>query len=75
MMVATSAIRNLIREGKTHQLLNVIQTGAQFGMLTLDQALAALCQSGDIRLEDALDRCQNMDEMRRLLNMRESVAA
>ncbi len=75
VMVATSAIRNLIREVKSHQLLNVIQTGAQFGMRTLDQALAALCQSGVIRPEDALERCQNPDEMRRILNLREGVPA
>jgi twitching motility protein PilT len=75
IMVATSAIRNLIREGKTHQLLNVIQTGAQSGMRTLDQALAALSQGGVIRPEDALERCQNPDEMRRLLMPQDSVAA
>ncbi len=76
IMVATSAIRNLIREGKTHQLLNVIQTGAQFGMRTLDQDLATLCQSGVIATENALERCQNPDELNRLLRgTRESLAA
>jgi twitching motility protein PilT len=75
IMVATSAIRNLIREGKSHQLLNVIQTGAQFGMRTLDQDLAALCQSGVIGMEAALERCQSPDELRRHLGSRESLAA
>ncbi len=42
VMVATSAVRNLIREGKTFQLPNAIQTGSQHGMQTLDQALSAL---------------------------------
>ena len=75
IMVATSAIRNLIREGKTHQLLNVVQTGAQFGMRTLDQDLAALCRSGVIGTETALERCQSPDELRRHLGSRESLAA
>ncbi len=75
IMVATSAIRNLIRESKTHQLANVIQTGAQFGMRTLDQDLAVLCQSGIVRTEDALSRCQNPEELKRLLMFKESAAA
>jgi len=75
IMVATSAIRNLIREGKTHQLPNVIQTGAQFGMRTLDQDLAALCESGVVTLEEALARCQSADELKHLLGARESLAA
>jgi len=75
IMIATSAIRNLIREGKTHQLPNVIQTGAQFGMRTLDQDLASLCQSGLVTMEEALARCQSTEELKRLLGVRESLAA
>jgi twitching motility protein PilT len=75
IMIATSAVRNLIREGKTHQLLNVIQTGAQFGMCTLDQALAMLYSGGVIGLEAALEHSQNPDEMRGLLSLREDTAA
>ena len=75
IMIATSAIRNLIREGKTHQLPNVIQTGAQFGMRSLDQDLAALCRDGIITMDEAVSRCQSPDELRRLLGMRESMAA
>ena len=59
IMIATSAVRNLIREGKTHQLANVIQTGAQFGMRTLDQDLAELCRSGAVGIEEALAACQS----------------
>ena len=44
VMVANSAIRNLIREGKTHQMQTVIQTGAQIGMQTMDASLMALYQ-------------------------------
>ena len=75
VMTATSAVRNLIREGKTHQLLNVIQTGAQYGMRTLDQALLSLCQDGEISAEDALARSQDTDEMRRYLRLGDSAAA
>jgi len=67
VMVATAAIRNLIREGKTFQILNVIQTGSQYGMQTLDQALASLCQRGIITEDDALARCANDEELGRLL--------
>ena len=75
IMIATSAVRNLIREGKTHQLLNVIQTGAQFGMCTLDQALVALYRGGVIGLEAVLEHSQSPDEMRGLLSLKEDVAA
>ncbi|MEW6233634.1 MAG: type IV pilus twitching motility protein PilT [Chloroflexota bacterium] len=68
VMVATSAIRNLIREGKTPQMYSVIQTGAQFGMQTLDQALRSLCQRRLISLEDALARAVNPEELRRQMS-------
>ncbi|SDB95660.1 twitching motility protein PilT [Pelagirhabdus alkalitolerans] len=48
VMVATPAIRNLIREGKTHQILSVLQTGAQHGMVTMDKSLISLYQEGEI---------------------------
>ena len=67
VMVATSAVRNLIREGKTFQLPNVIQTGSQYGMQTLDQALAALYQTGVVSHDDALARCTNHEELDRLV--------
>jgi twitching motility protein PilT len=53
VMVATPAVRNLIREGKTAQLYSVLQTGAQAGMQTLDQSLQALRQSGQISADTA----------------------
>lgn len=63
MMLATAAVRNLIREGKTYQLMNVIQTGSQYGMQTLDQALLALCRNGTISREEALARSVNVEEL------------
>jgi twitching motility protein PilT len=67
VMLSTAAIRNLIREGKTYQLLNIIQTGAQFGMQTLDQALLALCRNGIISKQEALARSVNVEELSGML--------
>lgn len=67
VMIATAAIRNLIREGKTYQLPNVIQTGSQYGMQTLDQALLTLYRDGVIRREEALARSMNAEELRGML--------
>ncbi len=54
VMVANNAIRNLIREGKTHQMISIMQTGADQGMQTIDRALQRAYQEGFISLEDAL---------------------
>jgi twitching motility protein PilT len=67
VMLATSAVRNLIREGKTYQLVNAIQTGAQFGMQTLDQALLALYRKGIITREQALALSVNVEELTEML--------
>lgn len=53
VMVATPAVRNLVREGKTAQLYSALQTGAQAGMQTLDQSLQALQRSDQISAETA----------------------
>ncbi len=63
VMIATVAIRNLIREGKTYQMPNVIQTGAQYGMQTLNQALRDLVQKGLITSKDALLKSDNPEEL------------
>jgi twitching motility protein PilT len=57
VMVATPAIKNQIREGKTHQILSTIQTGGKFGMQTLDSALLQLHREGKITREEVLNRC------------------
>lgn len=48
IMVATPAIRNLIREGKTHQMQTILQTGAKYGMITMDKSLLNLYKIGKI---------------------------
>lgn len=66
VMVATPAIRNLIREGKTHQIYSSMQAGGRYGMQTMDQSLAELVRARTVGYEDALDRCHHVDEFNRL---------
>jgi twitching motility protein PilT len=66
-LVPTPAVRNLIREGKTHQIYSAMQTGAAHGMQTMDAALVGLVREGRITRELALERAGNADELRRLL--------
>jgi len=66
VMIATSAIRNLIREGKTHQIYSSMQAGAKQGMHTMDQHLAELVRSGRISYETGLEKCHNTEEFNRL---------
>jgi twitching motility protein PilT len=67
VMVALSAIRNLIREGKTYQMMNTIQTGTQAGMQTLNQSLAELFKTGVITREQALARSMDTEELSEML--------
>ena len=67
VMVGTPAVRNLIREGKTHQLRSVIQTGARYGMQTMDQSLRQWVEQGVVGLEDALTIAADQDELKRLI--------
>jgi twitching motility protein PilT len=66
IMTMTSGIRNLIREGKTHQIYSAIQAGAKEGMVAMDQSLASLVKAGKISYDDALEKCQNVGEFNRL---------
>ncbi|HEX29645.1 TPA: type IV pilus twitching motility protein PilT [Candidatus Poribacteria bacterium] len=67
IMVATPAIRSLIREGKTHLINAQIQTGGEFGMQTLDQALRKLYLRGLISYETAMGMARNPEELARML--------
>ena len=66
VLVATPAIRNLIREGKTHQIYSSMQAGAQYGMQTLDQNLAELVRRGDITFDEGMESCQHVEDYMRL---------
>jgi twitching motility protein PilT len=68
IMIATPAIRNLIREAKTHQIESTLQTGAQYGMQTMDMALADLVRRQLISTEDAIARAIHADELRKLIH-------
>ena len=59
VMIVTTAIANLIREGKTHQIYSAIETGMKFGMFTLDASLAELVKAKMVSLEDALSKATN----------------
>ncbi|HEY5268482.1 MAG TPA: type IV pilus twitching motility protein PilT [Candidatus Saccharimonadales bacterium] len=67
ILVATPAVRNIIREGKSHQLEGVIQTGAQFGMQSMDKTLADLVQKGVITLDEAISFAVDSDELERMI--------
>ena len=67
ILVATPAVRNIIREGKTHQLDAVIQTGGEFGMQSMDKTLASLIHSGTITYEEARTCAVDLDELDRLM--------
>jgi twitching motility protein PilT len=66
VLTATPAVRNLIREGKTHQIYSSMQAGAKFGMQTMDQHLADLCNKGRISYETGLDKCHHIEDFNRL---------
>ncbi len=67
IMIATPGIRNLIRESKVHQIHTAIQTGAQYGMQTMDQSLFSLFTRRLISLEDALARAIHPEELRKMI--------
>ena len=67
LLVPTPAVRNLIREGKTHQIYSVMQTGTQHGMQTMDAALADLVRRGLITRELAMRRSSTPEDLKRLL--------
>jgi twitching motility protein PilT len=67
ILVPTPAVRNLIREGKTHQIYSALQTGGQFGMQTMDAALAQLVREHKITRELAEARSSAPEELRRLM--------
>jgi twitching motility protein PilT len=67
VMIATPAIRNLIRETKSHQIESAIQTGAQHGMQTMDQSLRHLYERGLISFEDAIGKAMRPDELRKMI--------
>ena len=66
ILVATPAVRNLIREGKTHQIYTSMQAGGKHGMQVMDQHLAELVKKGKITYEMGLERSHHVEEFNRL---------
>ena len=67
VMVTTPAIRNLIRENKTYQIQNIIQTNSKIGMQSMDQELVNLFRQGRISKESVLSRCTDFEYTSRLV--------
>ncbi len=67
IMTATSGVRNMIREQQVEQLRTAIQTGAQYGMKTMDKSLKELYEKGTITYETAITYAHNIDELKSLL--------
>jgi twitching motility protein PilT len=66
VLIATPAVRNLIREAKTHQIMSMMQAGGKFGMQVMDQSLAELVKKGAISMQVAIDRSSSPEDLRRL---------
>jgi len=76
IMLANGAVRNLIREGKIHQLPNAIRTNSRLGMQLLDQALVSLHKDGVITTESVYSFCNDVDETEKLIaNIEERLIA
>ncbi|MBT6401708.1 type IV pilus twitching motility protein PilT [candidate division WWE3 bacterium] len=67
VLIVNTAVSNMIREGKTHQIDNVINTGASLGMVALNSSLADLINAGEIDLNEALKMSLHTDELRNLV--------
>jgi twitching motility protein PilT len=67
ILIATPAVRNIIREGKSHQLDAVIQTGAEYGMQSMDKTLVSLVHAGTITYDEARNVAVDLEELDRLM--------
>jgi len=67
VLVTTPAIRNLIREGKVHQIYSAMQAGGRYGMQTMDMSIASHVKAGRINQQVAFERCHDPEELQRLV--------
>jgi twitching motility protein PilT len=67
VLIATPAVANLIREGKTYQIPSAMQSGRELGMHTMDQHLAELVNAGEITQEAALEKVHDLESFKRLV--------
>jgi twitching motility protein PilT len=75
MLIATPAIRNMIREEKVHQIYSAMQAGQKFGMQTMNQALANLYLRGLISRQEAVTRSMFPEELLRLIEQPATVGS
>lgn len=68
IMIMTSAISNLIREGKTHLIYGAIETGAKFGMIPMDRSLALLVKNNIIDMDEALLKASDKENFKKLVS-------
>lgn len=67
VMLGTPAVRSLIRDGRTHQIRHVIESGLALGMQTMERSLAQLVLAGEVSRDEAMRRCGYPDELARML--------
>ncbi len=67
ILIATPAVRNLIRESKSHQLPSMMQTGKKYGMQLLDDAIMDLYNKGQVGADDAYTKANDKARFRPLL--------
>ena len=67
VLITTPAIRNLVREGKVHQIYSAMQAGGRFGMQTMDMSIAGHVKAGRISQQMAFERCHDPEELQRLV--------
>jgi len=70
VLIATPAVRNVIREGKSHQIDNIIQTSAEMGMIPLEASLAQAVLKGQVSVETATSYSVHPEDLARRLNLR-----
>jgi twitching motility protein PilT len=68
ILIATAAVKNIIREGKTHQIVSAMQTGAKYGMVVMDNYLVNLYQKGLIEYEETLRRANDPDYIKKKIS-------
>src|SRR6202012_2689948 len=74
VLIATPAVANLIREGKTYQIASAMQAGGDLGMHTMDRPLADLVNAGVITQRAALDKAQDVESIKQLIHRMETSA-
>ena len=68
ILIATAAVKNIIREGKTHQIVSAMQTGAKYGMVVMDNYLVDLYQQGLVEYDEALRRSNDPDYIKKKIS-------